>query len=91
MNKLSIRLITVSILLALVGLTAAAQDFQRSYNLGAGGSVSVRNISGDVVVTGYNGQAIIVTGTKQGRNADKVSFDDRSSSRRRPPPASRGA
>ena len=78
MNKLSIRLMTFSILLVLVGLTASAQDFQRSYNLGAGGSVSVRNISGDVVVTGYDGQAIIVTGSKHGRDSDKVTFDDRS-------------
>lgn len=78
MNKLSIRLMALSALIALIGVTASAQDFQRSYNLGAGGSVNVRNISGDVIVTGYEGQAIIVTGVKSGRDRDKVNIEDRS-------------
>lgn len=77
MSKLSLRLMMFSVLIAAAGLTASAQDFQRSYNLGPGGSVSVRNISGDVIVTGYEGQAIIVTGIKSGRDRDRVNFDDR--------------
>ena len=64
MNKLSIRLMIFSLLIALAGFTASAQDFQRSFNLGAGGSVSVRNVSGNVVVNGYDGQAVVVTATK---------------------------
>ena len=77
MSKFSLRWMAFCILTLLIGLTASAQDFQRNYNLASGGSVSVRNISGDVIVTGYDGQAIIVTGIKSGRDRDKVSFDDR--------------
>ncbi len=78
MNKLSIRLMIFSLLIALAGFTASAQDFQRSFNLGAGGSVSVRNVSGNVVVNGYDGQAVVVTATKQGRDRDRVNIEDRS-------------
>jgi len=63
----------------LLSLTAMAQDFQRSYNLGGGGSINIRNISGNVQVTGYDGQAVVVTGIKEGRNSDKVSIEDQSS------------
>lgn len=79
MNKFSLRVMALSALLALVAVAASAQDFQRSFNLGAGGSVNVRNISGDVIVNGYDGQAVIVTATKTGRDRDKVNIEDRSS------------
>ncbi len=78
MKKLSLRLMSLSVLIVLIGATAMAQHFQRSYNLGAGGSVNVRNISGNVVVTGYDGQEIIVTAFKEGRDLDKVNIEDRS-------------
>jgi DUF4097 and DUF4098 domain-containing protein YvlB len=63
-----------------LSLTAFSQDFQRSYRIGTGGTVNIRNISGDVKVTGYNGNEIIVTGFKEGRDRDRVSFEDLSSS-----------
>lgn len=78
MNKFSIRLMALSALVALFALTASAQDFQRNFNLGAGGSVNVRNISGDVIVNGYEGQAIVVTAIKSGRDREKVNIEDRS-------------
>jgi len=62
----------------LVATTAAAQDFQKSYQIPAGGSIRVGNISGDVTVTGYDGTAITVTGTKQGPDKDTVTIEDRS-------------
>ncbi|HKF58382.1 MAG TPA: DUF4097 family beta strand repeat-containing protein [Blastocatellia bacterium] len=62
----------------LVAATAAAQDFQKSYQIPAGGSIRVGNISGDVTVTGYDGTAITVTGTKQGPDKDTVTIEDRS-------------
>ena len=67
------------LLLSLMALTALAQDFQRSYSLSGGGSINVRNISGDVHVTGYDGQAVVVTGVKKGRNTDRVTIEDQSS------------
>lgn len=78
MKKLSLRLMALFALIGLLGATAMAQHFQRSYNLGQGGSVNVRNISGNVVVTGYDGQEIIVTAFKEGRDLDKVNIEDRS-------------
>jgi hypothetical protein len=55
---------------------ASAQDFQRSYELGAGGSVSIRNVSGDVVLKGYDGAAVVVEGRKEGRDRDMVEVED---------------
>src|SRR5215470_4222521 len=84
MKRISTRLMAYSAFACLIGcmllsLTALAQDFQRSYNLGGGGSINVRNISGDVRVTGYDGQAVVVTGVKEGRTSDRVSIEDQSS------------
>ncbi len=79
MKTFSSRLIAYATLTCLLlSLTALAQDFQRSYSLGSGGSINVRNISGDVRVTGYDGQAVVVTGVKKGRNADRVTIEDQS-------------
>ncbi|HYL99817.1 MAG TPA: DUF4097 family beta strand repeat-containing protein [Blastocatellia bacterium] len=64
--------------LGLLAISASAQDFQKSYRLAPGSSVQISNISGDVVVTGYDGDAIIVTGTKEGENLDVVTIEDRS-------------
>jgi hypothetical protein len=68
---------TVVLCLAAAG-AAAAQDFQRSYNLEAGGTISIINVSGDVVLTGYDGSAVVVEGHKQGRDRDMVEVEDES-------------
>jgi DUF4097 and DUF4098 domain-containing protein YvlB len=79
MNK---KLIRFSIATALVGFalaaTAAAQDFQKTYRIGAGGQIRIGNVSGDVIVNAYDGDAIIVKGTKKGRDRDQVEIEDRS-------------
>ena len=58
--------------------TAAAVDFQKSYTIGAGGRIRVQNVSGNIVVTGYDGNTIMVTATKEGRDRDQVTIEDRS-------------
>jgi hypothetical protein len=73
-----------SLLILVFGLglllsTAAGVDFQKSYAIGAGGQIKVRNISGDIAVTGYDGDSIMVTATKEGRDRDQVTIEDRSS------------
>ena len=68
--------------LFLAASSAAAQDFQKTYELGAGGRVQISNISGDIVVTGYEGSAILVTATKEGRDRDRVEVEDLSSGNR---------
>ncbi|MET0650468.1 MAG: DUF4097 family beta strand repeat-containing protein [Pyrinomonadaceae bacterium] len=54
----------------------SAQDFQRSYNLGDGGSVEIANVSGDINLTGYDGSAVVVNAYKQGRDANLVEVED---------------
>jgi hypothetical protein len=56
----------------------AAQDFNKNYHLGAGGAIRIMNISGDVVVSGYGGDSVVVTATKTGRNRDRVEIVDNS-------------
>jgi Putative adhesin len=80
------RLFRLSVVSAVIGLTfavtASAQDFEKSYRIGAGGQVSIANVSGDVIVTAYDGDAIIVRGIKKGRDRDRVEIEDRSSGSR---------
>jgi len=64
---------------AFLRIPAQAQDFQRSYAVAAGGHVRVGNISGDVIVTGYNGDTIMIRGQKEGRDRDRVQVEDLSS------------
>jgi DUF4097 and DUF4098 domain-containing protein YvlB len=55
-----------------------AQDFQKSYPLGEGGFIRIRNVSGNVQVTGYAGDAVEVIGFKEGRDRDRVEIEDNS-------------
>ena len=57
---------------------AAAQDFQKSYNLGDGGAVQIANVSGDIELKGYEGSALVVTAYKTGRDRDQVEVEDTS-------------
>ena len=78
--RLTMLRITLSIVLfgLAMAATAAAQDFQKTYRIGAGSQVRIGNVSGDVVVTAYDGDAILVKGTRTGRDSDKVEIEDRS-------------
>src|SRR5262249_23635851 len=79
MKQFQIRLAIFSALVCLLfSLNAAAQDFRKSYEVGQGGSISVRNVSGDVVVTGYEGATVLVLGFKEGRDRDLVWVEDNS-------------
>jgi DUF4097 and DUF4098 domain-containing protein YvlB len=57
---------------------AAAQDFQRSYNLGDGGAVQIANVSGDIELKGYDGSALVVSAHKTGRDREQVEIEDNS-------------
>ena len=63
-------------------LTASAQEFQKSYNLEPGGTISVTNVSGDINITGYDGSAVTVAGFKEGRDRDLVEVEDTSAAGR---------
>jgi DUF4097 and DUF4098 domain-containing protein YvlB len=71
-----------AIMLASASVAAYAQDFQKSYNLPKDGQIRIGNVSGEVKVTGYNGDAIIVRGTKTGSDRDTVEIEDRSTAGR---------
>jgi len=78
MNKrIRFSIATLLVGFALAG-AADAQDFQKSYRIGAGGQVRIGNVSGDVIVSAYDGDAIIVIATKKGRDRDQVEIEDRS-------------
>jgi lia operon protein LiaG len=79
MKSYLFRSITISsVICLLLTLTASAQDFQKNYRIGAGGAVNIRNVSGDVTVTGYNGDTITVTAYKEGPDRDQVTIEDAS-------------
>ncbi len=67
-----------ALLLAAFIVPATAQDFQKTYRLGAGASISIRNVSGNVIVRGADTDAITVNGFKEGRDRDKVEIEDMS-------------
>jgi DUF4097 and DUF4098 domain-containing protein YvlB len=71
---------SIAIMLAgfALAVTASAQDFQKTYRIGAGGQIRIGNVSGDVIVTGYDGDSVVVTGTKKGRDRDMIEVEDRS-------------
>jgi DUF4097 and DUF4098 domain-containing protein YvlB len=64
---------------AFAAASASAQDFNKGYELGAGGRITVTNMSGDVTVTGYDGNTVLVTGRRTGPDKDVVEIVDRSS------------
>ena len=79
MKQFQIRLAGFSVAVCLLlSLSVAAQDFRKSYEVGQGGSISVRNVSGDVIVTGYEGETVLVLGYKEGRDRDLVQVEDNS-------------
>jgi hypothetical protein len=79
MKQIQTRLAIFSALVCLLlSLNAAAQDFRKSYEIGQGGSISVRNVSGDVTVTGYEGSAVLVLGFKEGPDRDRLWVEDNS-------------
>lgn len=59
-------------------VAASAQDFQKSYNLEAGGAVEIANVSGDINLTGYEGSAVVVSAYKEGRDRNDVEVEDNS-------------
>src|SRR5215475_16095706 len=79
MKQFQIRLAIFSALACLLlSFDAAAQDFRKSYEIGQGGSINVRSVSGDVIVTGYEGETVQILGFKEGRDRDLVSVEDNS-------------
>jgi hypothetical protein len=62
----------------LLGATARAQDFHRTYRVGPGGSISIGNVSGNISVIGYDGDTIVVSALVEGRDRELVQIEDSS-------------
>lgn len=73
-----IRLFLSIVSLCLLASVALAQDFSKTYRIAQGSRVSVKNVSGDVIVKGYEGNAITISGYKEGRDKDLISVEDNS-------------
>jgi hypothetical protein len=79
MKTMLVRLSAAAALLFVASASEVfAQDYQKSYRLNAGDTVSVRNVSGDVNITGYEGESVTVSAFKEGRDRDKVEVVDES-------------
>lgn len=59
--------------------TALAQDFQKTYQISAGGLINIHTMSGPVTIAGYDGDAVTVKGFKSGRDSAIVKIEDLSS------------
>jgi DUF4097 and DUF4098 domain-containing protein YvlB len=83
MKVKSLRALALStVFLMMTGLSVSAQDFTRTFTLGPEGVVKIKNISGDVTVSGYEGEVVVVKGFKEGRDRDKVQVVDNSDANR---------
>lgn len=82
MRRISYRLALTMFGVLLLVPIARAQDFQKTYKLAAGGSITIKNVSGDVAITGYDGDVVVVNGFKEGRDRDQVEVVDRSEGNR---------
>jgi hypothetical protein len=72
------RLCIAPVFFVLLPSIAGAQEFQKSYSVGEGGRVIVHNVSGNISVTGYEGNMILVNGFKEGRDRNRVEVEDHS-------------
>ncbi len=81
-SKLLRALALSMVVLVMAGLTVSAQDFTRTFTLGPDGTVSIKNISGDVAVSGYEGEVVVVKGFREGRDRDKIQVVDNSGANR---------
>jgi hypothetical protein len=68
--------------LMILAASALGQDYTRTFQLETDASININNVSGHIVVTGYDGTAIVVSGRKTGRDQELVQIDDRSTANR---------
>jgi DUF4097 and DUF4098 domain-containing protein YvlB len=69
-------------LFTIAATSGLAQEFHKTYTIGSGGQISIANISGNVTVSGYKGDSIIVDGYKSGPDRNNVTVEDTSDANR---------
>jgi DUF4097 and DUF4098 domain-containing protein YvlB len=78
MRKTVIGLAAFGLWVVLAITAAWGQDFQKSYNLTSGGTVSISSVSGDISVAGANVATLSVRAIREGRDKDVVEIVDES-------------
>ena len=81
-RRMIFRFAAAAVLCAAWAVAAQAQDFRQRFNLGPGGSITIKNVSGDINISGYDGSAVEVTAYKEGRDRDQVSVENLSTANR---------
>jgi DUF4097 and DUF4098 domain-containing protein YvlB len=76
MKKYSLALALVLIVAMIPAATA--QDLHKTYAIGSGGSVKIQNISGNIKITGYAGNTIMVDATVTGPDRQLLTVEDTS-------------
>src|SRR5262244_2034456 len=74
MAAIRIQLLAAVGVISLLAAVTSAQDFHKEY--GAGSTLIIHNVSGNVIVKGYNGNQIVVDGLATGADRTKVSVED---------------
>lgn len=83
MTRIIFRLALLSICCGLLFIgTASAQDFQKTYRIAGGGSINIKNVSGNIEIAGYDGEGVMVSAFKEGRERDMVEIEDHSDANR---------
>jgi hypothetical protein len=80
MRKNLVGLATFALYMGVMAGMAWSQDFEKSYNLRAGGTISFSNTSGDISLTGAAVTAVTVKAIREGRDKDAVEIIDQSTS-----------
>lgn len=75
-RRILFNFVAAAVLCAAWAVTAGAQDFRQSFNLAPGGSITIKNVSGDVNISGYDGASVEVSAYKEGRDRDQVSVEN---------------
>jgi DUF4097 and DUF4098 domain-containing protein YvlB len=75
-RRMIFNFVAATVLCAAWAVSAGAQDFRQSFNLAPGGSISIKNVSGDINITGYDGASVEVSAYKEGRDRDQVSVEN---------------
>jgi len=79
MTRINARIVWMGLVsLLLLVAAAGAQDFQKDYRLAANARIRISNVSGDLNVTGYEGETILVKAFKEGRDRNLVEVEDSS-------------
>ena len=75
-RRILFNFVAAAVLCAAWAATAGAQDFRQSFNLAQGGSITIKNVSGDINISGYDGATVEVSAYKEGRDRDQVSVEN---------------